>query len=173
MKEIKIKLPDNCDIDNISTKIENGCLVVLCKPKKEFKFGDYVKFDNSQKIGIVIDVVGDLVTIRDTNNKVQFVNTGIIPANTTEINAIKYFLYKNNLRVDYENQSIVKKRWRVEEKHKSYYYINQFHEVKEDYDGFMGLDNDRYNTGNYFKTREQAEKVAREIRDVFERHQYD
>jgi hypothetical protein len=34
MKEIKVKLPENCDIENVTTKIEDGCVVVLCESKR-------------------------------------------------------------------------------------------------------------------------------------------
>lgn len=30
-----------------------------------------------------------------------------------------------------------------------------------------------FNSGNYFQTKEQAEKVAKEIREVFEKHKND
>jgi hypothetical protein len=35
------------------------------------------------------------------------------------------------------------------------------------------LDDKLYEMGNYFRTREQAEKVAKEIREIFEKHKND
>ena len=34
-------------------------------------------------------------------------------------------------------------------------------------------DDDRYEIGNYFRTKEQSEKVAKEIKEVFEKHKND
>ena len=56
MKEIaKINITDNTDIGSVSAKIGNGCIVVMCEPKKEFKFGDFVRIDRTlTQLGIVL-----------------------------------------------------------------------------------------------------------------------
>lgn len=50
-------------------------------------------------------------------------------------------------------------RWRAKE-HGVYYYIdygNVFYSSEDD----AGIDDERYNSGNYFQTKEQAEEYAR------------
>ena len=39
--------------------------------------------------------------------------------------------------------------------------------VKEDMETMNKYDIDRYNVGNYFKTEEAAERVAKQIREIF------
>ena len=47
--------------------------------------------------------------------------------------------------------------------HCKYYYINGYAEIASDEENNLALDEDRYNIGNYFKTKEQAEKALRKI----------
>ena len=45
--------------------------------------------------------------------------------------------------------------------------------VKTFVEKYDELDYKLYDIGNYFRTREQAEKVAKEIREIFEKHKND
>lgn len=47
--------------------------------------------------------------------------------------------------------------------HCKYYYINGYSEITSDEENNLALDENRYNIGNYFKTKEQAEKALRKI----------
>ena len=60
------------------------------------------------------------------------------------------------------------KRWRAEYD-EEYYYIEDV-EVKTFIEKYDVLDDRYYNIGNYFRTREQAEEIAKEIRAIFEKH---
>ena len=74
MKEIKINLPIDCEIGNVSAKIKNGCIVVMCEPKKEFKFGDFVRIDRTLKqLGIVLSKCnsGNYVFL-DIDNNIEY-----------------------------------------------------------------------------------------------------
>ena len=48
--------------------------------------------------------------------------------------------------------------------HCKYYYINGYAEIASDEENGFGLDEDRYNIGNYFKTKEQGEKVLSKLK---------
>lgn len=56
-----------------------------------------------------------------------------------------------------------KKRWRAESK-EIYFFINDYCEITSDNDFFYDEDNARYYFGNYFKTKEEAEKYAEYIK---------
>lgn len=48
--------------------------------------------------------------------------------------------------------------------HCKYYYINGYSEIGSDEENNLGLDENRYNIGNYFKTKEQSEKVLNKLK---------
>lgn len=52
----------------------------------------------------------------------------------------------------------IPKRWRAEEKC-SYWYIDSDNAINLTDENFYEEDDDRYNLGNYFQTREQAQKI--------------
>lgn len=73
-KEIKINLPADCEVGNVSAKVENGCIVVICEPKKkEFKYGDFVRLDKSGNTGI-IETVGNYDCLVSVNGILYRVN---------------------------------------------------------------------------------------------------
>lgn len=57
-------------------------------------------------------------------------------------------------------------RWRAE-KNGKYYYVNDDSSIRETKEMEWAIDNDFYNAGNYFRTREAAEKVAEKIKEIF------
>ena len=57
-------------------------------------------------------------------------------------------------------------RWRAK-KNGTYYYVNDDSSIRETKEMEWAIDNDFYNVGNYFRTREAAEKVAEQIKDIF------
>lgn len=59
----------------------------------------------------------------------------------------------------------IPKRWRAE-KGEMYFYVNYELEVNIIVDDYYSGDNSLYKTGNYFKTREEAELVAIKFREV-------
>ena len=58
-------------------------------------------------------------------------------------------------------------RWRSENNEEYYYYVATTAEVMKDTEKGHVSDDARYGVGNYFKTREAAEKVATQIREIF------
>ena len=176
MKEIKINLPIDCEIGNVSAKIENGGIVVMCEPKKEFKFGDFVRIDRTlTKLGIVLSKCnsGNYVFL-DIDNNIEYnvYPNCISEAHDFERIDIQHYLNENNLVIDYEKKKIVKKRWRAE-KGNTFYYVSSSGIVLNTEENFWECNNNVYECGNYFRTKEQAEKVAKEVREVFEKHKND
>ena len=176
MKEIKINLPIDCEIGNVSAKIENGCIVVMCEPKKEFKFGDFVRIDRTlTQLGIVLSKCnsGNYVFL-DIDNNIEYTvyPNCISEAHDFEKVDIQHYLDENNLVIDYEKKKIVKKRWRAE-RDKTYWFIQSDLTLCNTVDVRCCTDDLRFDIGNYFRTKEQAEKVAKEVREVFEKHKND
>ena len=188
MKEIaKINITDNTDIGSVSAKIENGCIVVMCEPekeKKEFKYGDFVRSIVSKvgncndmvefhTIGIIREVHSDMVYILSTDGCSYYCDKALTDeARDFEKIDIQHYLDENNLVIDYEKKKIVKKRWRAE-KDETFYCVTSCGIVLDTWETCNEDDNMLFNSGNYFQTKEQAEKVAKEVREVFEKHEND
>ena len=181
-KEIKINLPIDLtkldEIGNVTATIENGSIVIKCEPKKkEFKFGDFVSTNyingriNYQ--GIVIDSFDNSCVVLFTDGKkYELFTTSLKEANDFEKIDIQHYLDENNLVIDYDKKEIRKKRWRAYCE-SGYYYINSINKILLDNEYGDDVDDARYFLGNYFRTREQAEQAAKEIRDIFEKHKND
>lgn len=77
--------------------------------------------------------------------------------------------YVRFLKYDYAHLFNVEKlpRWRAE-KGQMYYYISGLCEVITGYDDYLGYDNNHYELGNYFKTKEEAEKFCSKMIKLFE-----
>lgn len=57
-------------------------------------------------------------------------------------------------------------RWRAKE-NETYYFIGIDVEVMDNIEYGYSVDDACYSAGNYFKTREAAERVAKQIREIF------
>ena len=64
---------------------------------------------------------------------------------------------------DFETHTASKKRWRAK-KGRDYYFLSSLLEFHINNDIHTVVDNERYNIGNYFKTRDEAEKFAEIIK---------
>lgn len=60
------------------------------------------------------------------------------------------------------------KRWRAK-KNCEYYYINSREEVVADLEGCTVVDDEHFNIGNYFRTREEAEEMANKFKQMLKR----
>ena len=73
--------------------------------------------------------------------------------------------------VDYVNEEYgIQKRWRAE-KEKEYFFVTGTSEITTDEEYYNEADNARYELGNYFKTKEEAQKVidSKEWQDLWEK----
>ena len=64
------------------------------------------------------------------------------------------------------------KRWRAE-RTCQYWYISTYFRPHSSLDYPYDRDNKRFEFGNYFRTEEQAQKVADEIQQIFKKHKND
>ncbi len=174
-QNFKIAVPEGCKAE---IKQENGFLVVTFEPEKwEPKDGDVVAFGNtpdSPSIGIFkmdnCDTFISYATICDcilSYCEPGWVKNNIRPATDSEKQRLFDALTKKG------------KRWNAEEKciedlpqwrslyGENYYFIGSMLTVDCLTETGHSVDDKRYYAGNYFKTREAAEKVAIQIRDIF------
>ena len=107
---------------------------------------------------IIIDDSRPLCCIQDLRE--------IRPTTESEKKILIDQLAKVNKRWNEETRTIEDVRWRAV-KGNPYYYIIGFDSIVGTTDERLACDENRYETNNYFKTREAAEKVAEQIRNIF------
>ena len=166
----KIQVPDGC-----SAKIEQqgNCIVVVVEQKKwNPKDGDIISFGTcGTGIFKKYDSIGheEYVTYVDDLffNETGWLNDNVRPATDAEKQRLFDALAKEGKRWNAEEKRIEDlPRWRAE-KGGRYYCLcadSTIYDLIEDGDQ---TDNTNYECGNYFKTREAAEKVAEQVRRIF------
>lgn len=123
----------------------------------DFSHGSYVYW-NRESDDIVLD--------REYN-----MTTAVRFATEEEIIALAARLAKKGLEWDSKNKRLREKRWRAE-MGEVYYAVcvSQAICVVDYIEGGVSFDDRCFEICNYFRTKEQAEKVAEEIRKIFEKY---
>jgi len=157
--------------------------------KYEPKDGDFVYVKSRLRpyvtkysfIGIFCDIIKDedctpillmYASLKDDNrlvygNSIEPYNNSeyIRPATGREKKILIDQLAKVNKKWNEETRTIEDARWRAKED-EWYYYLGQGFKIFQGQDRKLKPDNHCYETGNYFKTREAAKKVAEQIRNI-------
>ena len=180
-QNFKIAVPEGCTAD---IKQENGYLVVTFEPKEwEPKDGDIIAYSfksNNLNIGIFREQFGpgpydlhkDYVTIGGNSGELiwgdeTFIHDYMRPATEEEKQRLFDALAKKGKRWNAEEKRIEDlPRWRALY-NENYYLIGIGLTVDCQYEIGHSVDDKRYYAGNYFKTREAAEKVAEQVREIF------
>ena len=185
-QKFKIQVPDGC-----SAKIEqqDGFLVVVFEPNKEEKWvpknGDFIAYSfNRPNLNIGIfrkqcapspdgyNLHKDYITIGGDTGELlwgyeTFTHDYMRPATDSEKQRLFDALAKEGKRWNAETKQIEDlPRWRAKEGER-FYYVYLDGSVFDDTDNGCSSDNLRYESCNYFKTREAAERAAEKIRNIF------
>lgn len=181
-KTYKISLPKGASISTIETNENNGVLEVAIGIEKKYepKDGDVVYspgiFDGVIAIYAGTNETGGIMTYAALHGqRLQTVvsergwgyTSDYRPANEAEKQLLFNALAEQGKRWNAEKKYIEDlPRWRAKRR-RLYYYIVQDRLVLHKEEARETLDNHNYELGNYFRTREAAEKVAEQIRDIF------
>ena len=155
----------------------------LTKVQKEYKCGDFVtsmqgdvaiieKRDNRERYGLIANLVrvGDLLILGGHG---LFSNDFIRGLSTKkEKDALIAALKEKGKVWNAETKKVEALRWRAE-KGQSYRYVLLTWDgakVGDALESESGIDRCHYNSGNYFRTKEEAQKVADEINEIFKRN---
>ena len=176
-KTYKIKLPKGANIDTVETNENNGVLEVAVALKKKYapKDGDVVCCKDIIVIYAGTNERGGIMTYAALHE--QRLQTVVCEKGwgytseyrlATEAEKQRLFdaLAKEGKRWNAEKKCIEDlPRWRAE-MGGYYFYLSPNFIPCMGQDCYMGTHNDFYALGNYFRTREAAEKVASQIRDI-------
>lgn len=188
-KQYKIQLPKGKKVTMTNVDVENGVMTVNVElenrkeQKYEPKDGDFVYVKAGyEHIAIFKKEVGENMYVYANWNMSFSISKIIIddsrplccihdlrdirPATEREKEILIDQLAKVNKKWNPETKRIEDVRWRAG-MNKPYYYIIGFDNIVGTTDARLACDENRYATNNYFKTREAAEKVAEQIREIF------
>lgn len=184
MEQMRINVPEGCTAE---IKQENGFLIVSFEPKgkegnekeksEEWKpkDGDIVSFGVTG-IGIFREYAGDghsdYATLSDGYihfNENNWVKENMRPATESEKQRLFDAFAKEGKQWNVEKKCIEDlPRWRAEYD-ECYYFIDSELIVSYQPDVRCKTDNNRHEAGNYFKTKEAAERVASQIREILKK----
>ena len=178
-KTYKITLPKGARVYTIDAKADDGVLEVTVNLEQKYvpKDGDIVSCNGIIVIYAGTSETGGIKTYAALHG--QRLQTVVCekgwgytcyyrPATEAEKQRLFDALAKHGKRWNAEKKQIEDlPRWRAE-RAACYFFVNiPKCEVGCIHDYFYAVDNLNYNVGNYFRTREAAEKVASQIRDIF------
>ena len=175
MKKIKLNIPDGCktvvinlDGDKVTTEFETE--------KWEPKDGDFVStndgtvaiYADTNETGGIISYAGCSSCFLTTKKDSGWGYTREFhPATEEEKQRLLDKLKEAGYRWNPDEKKLEPiPRWRAIEED-FYYYLNNFADVIKTSETNDMPDNVRYNLGNYFRTKEAAQKVADEIKEIF------
>ena len=177
-KTYKITLPKGAKVYTIDAKADDGVLNVTVNLEQKYvpKDGDVVSCMSIIAIYAGTNENGSIRTYAALHEqRLQTVisergwgyTENFSPATETERQRLFDALAKEGKQWNAEAKQIEDlPRWRAK-KNGTYYYVNDDSSIRETKEMEWAIDNDFYNAGNYFRTREAAEKVASQIRDIF------
>jgi hypothetical protein len=174
MKRIKITLPKNCEAENITTSVEDGCLIVMYDPKdKSFKNGDIIS--NRMQIIIYRDIneLGNILSdcslfdgelfISNADLFESYFSDRFIKASHSEKKLLIDALANKNKMIEPFSKEII--RWRADD-NCNYYYIDSNGTIQDTLEGGDEIDFRLYEIGNYFRTEELAKEKLEKIKEI-------
>ena len=138
--------------------------------EKGFQVGDHVKERNSDNVSKIKGIFGSKTRADEVLEWLK--SQGAVKCGYTgdsEINI--YYVDNGEVKLVDEIHSILfdiveLPRWRAE-KDEKYYYVSDTVSISATEDSRWGRDDKRYEIGNYFKTKEEAESYAEKICEIF------
>lgn len=177
-KTYKITLPKGAKVCTIDAKADDGVLNVTVNLEQKYvpKDGDVVSDNYAVAIYAGTNETGGIMTyvaLHEQRLQTEVCKVGwgytrnYRPATEAEKQRLFDALAKEGKRWNAEKKCVEDlPRWRAS--HGGYYYyICSDFTIDHQFDVDHHFDDERYNVGNYFRTREAAEKVAEQIRDIF------
>lgn len=173
--EVKLKAGDSLNIPEGCKAVIKDNVVVFEREQEEFENGD-----------VLCSVYTNTIVIFKENEKddsrcfYSHYNTDLSSNKGWNREAFRYAteeekqklfdkMKEQGLKWNDEKKRVEKIRWRAEEG-RGYYSIDTDIEVWKYFEDNDTCDNKLYNASNYFHTKEQAEEVAKRIKEVLRKY---
>lgn len=174
--EITFKDGDRITIPEGCKATIDGNEVVIEKEKQEFKRGDVITSIKGEILLVDIHSYDNCIlkSFVHIDQDKEFCRSPSLLWNeshpwrlaTEEEKQLLFDKMKENgLRWNAEEKRVEKIRWRA--KYNGVYFFITFNgKIDSENDMYCALDNQRYNFGNYFRTRKQAEKATEAVKET-------
>lgn len=176
MEEIRLNIPEGCKA--VTVKVDGGKVITEFEPKEKFepKDGDIVAYSHAT-IGIFKKYLysgkshEDYATLYEgdlSTGITNLLNDNLRLATEEEKQRLFDAIAKEGYRWNPEKKELEElPRWRAEGS-RDYFFISEDSlEVTSEKEVFDEVDDARHKARNYFRTREAAERVAKQIREIF------
>ena len=177
--EILLKQGDRLPIPEGCKAVIEGNVILIQSKGEEFKDGDIVvpakgnciypfiyrgaSDDGTHKFYAGIDILGDLVI--DRIGDCGFGDSELRLATEEEQKLLFMKMKEQGLRWNAEEKCVEKIRWRAGLE-MTYYSLNSRLEAIPFNEDFCGFDDEVWDSYNYFRTQEQAEKAAEVVKEA-------
>ena len=174
MKEFRFSIPEGCKA--VTVKVDGGEVTTEFKPEWKPQDGDFltdillgtiVIYAGTNDYGGIITYAGSCGFLQEKHDIKRGCGFGLTkafrPATEEEKQRLLDVLAKEGYRWNAEKKELEKlPRWRADKGGKYYivYSDSSIDEYEEGYEKY-------YSSGNYFRTREAAERVAVQISEIF------
>lgn len=163
----RLPVPEGCKA------VVEGDVVLIESKKQEFKDGDILASTERAIVKTILIFKGK--EPRRNSFRSHFNSSGLNEegwayslfryATDDEKQALFDKMEEKGLRWNAGEKRVEKIRWRA--KYNGVYYFITFNgKIDSENDMYCALDNQRYNFGNYFRTRKQAEKAAAAVKET-------
>ena len=176
----RITIPDGCAVG-----IQNGC-VVFEPQLVRFKDGDIlvVKGNKGKKCPFIyagdddegghkfyvgIDIFGE---VQRSGGGGRWGNAPLQHANQSEVQYLFEQMKRKGLRWNAEEKRVEKIRYRAK-KYDTYWYIDSRCSAQYTTEDEMNVDNEHYESGNYFRNEEDAERFLEILRESLRKFHQD
>ena len=149
----------NGDIIFEKTKEHPEGWICILREKTDSAYYDYCFLDLTDN---TLEKYGGLLQKKDA--------TEIRQATEEEKNLLFYALEKQNLRWNAEEKKLYFFQTRLK-RYELYFYIGADQRVYQVRDYYMYFDDEMFRCKNYFKTKDEAQKYADEIKDILNKRE--
>ncbi len=171
--EILLKQGDRLPIPEGCKAVIEGDVVLIEEKENEFKNGDVLHSIFSEAMAIFKESYGCRAFRSHYNTQEPLEDSGwLVGAFRLATEEEKQLLFdkmkEQGLKWNAEEKKVEEIVWRGE-KGDEYYYIDGLLCIVHDREEFHLVDDDKYNSYNYFRTREQAEKAAEVVKEALKK----
>lgn len=191
--KINVPIPDGMVLKSVRSEIKDGVVVVIpeYEKKPEYKDGDILTLKSGTVI--IYNPDNSLLYQEKGNNYYAGLRSDLSLITKEDSTPHSFFGYSCEIRglaTEEEKQKLIETlakngyKWNAEErkiekalpralKGGKYFHISRTFQIVDFFEEGVSIDNQLYEAGNYFLTKEEAEKYAIKFREMLKKELYE